>query len=637
MCQKNKIFIRNFSLLLVLQIALVTTCPAQLNMDSLQRVVSTTKIDSIKFKTLVEIAREYLSKNPVEAEKYFLQANAMDIADKKLETERKAEIAILMIQVCFMKNKFDEAETWGLRAVEFADKTNNSSTKYRAYLNTSNVYGYTNRQPKAIEYCLKAIALNDSLLHPERNILAYLNIANTFAQLPNFEKAKAYYAKPLQIKLVTEAEKVTSYNGLAYVYQQQKKYDSSLLYANLVIKNKQYIPQPDIYAYALNVKAEAFENLNRMGETLPIAREGLQIVIENKLDFYRVMFLASLSKSFIYSKQFDSAKYYLSQASIWVDSSNIVPRYYELNRAYASFYAAQGKYEEAYTYMQKASDEAEKIKEQEAVSQTAAAEVAFETNKKEYEITQLGQTNKQQRKLQWLTAGIALLAIAGAGFAYRSYRNKKHLAQVLDTSNKEKEVFLKEIHHRVKNNLQVISSLLYLQFKDTKDEKMMEQLKQAQNRIKTMALVHNKLYEKNDMVHIYLKDYIQDLAAGILSSNTPMGKVIQLHLQEAKPINLSLDTSISLGLILNELITNSCKYAFGEKEKGNIYIDIEEQMAGFTLIFKDDGAGLPSDFENKNTLGTRLIKNLSRQLSGNVFFENAHGTKVTVLFKDNAA
>lgn len=206
-----------------------------------------------------------------------------------------------------------------------------------------------------------------------------------------------------------------------------------------------------------------------------------------------------------------------------------------------------------------------------------------------------------------------------------------------EQSNTEKEIVLKEIHHRVKNNLQIINGLLFMQFKDNNDEKMKAQLKQSQERIKSMALVHNKLYESDNTVHVYIKEYIKDLAGDILKTNTPAGKSIQLNIEENEAVNLSLDTSVSIGLILNELITNSCKYAFIGKETGHINISINRHGAGYQLIVKDDGSGLADDFHQKNSMGLRLVTNLSKQLGGQATFENNYGTVVIVDFVDAAA
>lgn len=209
--------------------------------------------------------------------------------------------------------------------------------------------------------------------------------------------------------------------------------------------------------------------------------------------------------------------------------------------------------------------------------------------------------------------------------------------KMAEQSNTEKEVILKEIHHRVKNNLQIINGLLFMQFKDNNDEKMKAQLKQSQERIKSMALVHNKLYESDSTVHVYIKEYIKDLAGDILKTNTPAGKSIELNIEENETVNLSLNTSVSLGLILNELITNSCKYAFAGKENGHINIAINKNTNGYQLIVKDDGSGLASDFHEKNSMGLRLVTNLSKQLGGMAKFENNNGTVVIVDFVDAVA
>ncbi len=203
-----------------------------------------------------------------------------------------------------------------------------------------------------------------------------------------------------------------------------------------------------------------------------------------------------------------------------------------------------------------------------------------------------------------------------------------------EQKNTEKEFHLKEIHHRVKNNLQIINGLLYMQFKDCADEDIQSELKQSQQRIKSMALVHNKLYESDNMVHVYIKEYIKDLAVDILKTNTPPGKSIQLNIEEEDAVKLSLNTSISIGLILNELITNACKYAFNNQQQGQINISLSKLPNSYQLIIKDDGSGLSKKFEQNKSMGMRLVTNLSKQLGGAAIFENNNGTVITINFED---
>jgi two-component sensor histidine kinase len=261
---------------------------------------------------------------------------------------------------------------------------------------------------------------------------------------------------------------------------------------------------------------------------------------------------------------------------------------------------------------------------------------------KEREIEQA--QGKLHKKYIYLLGG--LLFIISVLTLFLVKRNKEirlKRNEAVVTSNKlqqkslQNELLNKELHHRVKNNLQIVNSLLFMQFKDNDDNKMKAGLKQLQERIKSMALVHNKLYQSDNTVHVYIKEYIKDLAGDILKTNIPAGKSIQLHIEENEAVNLSLDTSVSLGLILNELITNACKYAFTGKENGHINIEINRQGSCYQLVVKDDGGGLADDFHKKNSMGLRLVTNLSKQLGGAAKFENNRGTVVTINFVDAVA
>jgi two-component system, sensor histidine kinase PdtaS len=609
--------------------------------DSLQQLLGQTTTDSLKVKYAVELGKLFLFTNPAESEKWFLQAYNASTGSAEKDVANRAYCANSLVQVNFVGGKLPEAEKWMETALALADKTHQPDIISNACLNAATVYSQTQRFDKAIPYCQRITAIYDSLRTPEKSVKALVTLGNIFVQLPQYDKALLYYQKAAALKDRAIDNKayylLTAYGGLAYVYQQNRKYDSCLHFANLAVQSGLQYPQPDLYSNALLLKALALEKLGKNAEVLPVAKEGLAVCVDNHITHYKVMFYATVAKAFAHDKQHDSAAYYANLAQHWADSSNVPNRYVELNNTWAAIYAAAGNYQKAYEYKEKAYAANEALREAEVTAQTTAADAMFETGKKEKQIDDLDALTKQQRTTQWVIGGALLLALAAAAFAYRSYRSKKKAAAVLEQSNREKEIFLKEIHHRVKNNLQIISSLLYMQFKNNKDEQMLAQLKQAQDRIKSMALVHNKLYEKQDVVHVYLKEYIADLATGILSSNTPAGKAINVQITENATVNLSLDTSVSVGLMLNELITNSCKYAFTHKEKGNINIAIAQEGNHYRLVVKDDGSGLPEGFEQKNSLGIRLVKNLARQMSGSVSFESDNGTLVNITFTDTMA
>lgn len=199
---------------------------------------------------------------------------------------------------------------------------------------------------------------------------------------------------------------------------------------------------------------------------------------------------------------------------------------------------------------------------------------------------------------------------------------------------RKNEILLKEVHHRVKNNLQVISSLLYLQSTYFDDEKMVAFFTESQNRVKSMALAHEKLYESKDQASIDFVDYIQNMTAFLLQSYRLDSLVkLQLHIED---VFLGIDTAIPCGLIVNELVSNSLKHAFPAGVEGEISITLSSDNDVFTLIISDNGAGFPDDIDFKNTesLGLQLVNNLVEQIDGTIELDSNDGTKFTISFKD---
>lgn len=193
---------------------------------------------------------------------------------------------------------------------------------------------------------------------------------------------------------------------------------------------------------------------------------------------------------------------------------------------------------------------------------------------------------------------------------------RKNTEKKLTLSLKEKEVLLSEIHHRVKNNLAIVSALLELQGEKTNDTKIILALKESQNRIKSIALLHEKLYESKTLEKIDIRGYFYDLANHINQTFYNVNKVIKIHTQ-IDPIEMNMKDAMPFALLINELITNSYKHAFEEKNEGNIYITLinGEQQKIFT--YKDDGKGLIKQNENdQNSMGMSLIESFILQLKG---------------------
>lgn len=209
-------------------------------------------------------------------------------------------------------------------------------------------------------------------------------------------------------------------------------------------------------------------------------------------------------------------------------------------------------------------------------------------------------------------------------------------------SLKEKESLLKEIHHRVKNNMQIISSLINLQANTTKDTKVKQKFFQCRSRIKAMALVHDRLYRSSSLSKIDFSSYIQTLSTHLMSLNQASEKGINLHLN-LDEIYLDISKSIPLGLITNELISNSFRHAFPEQSLFNKIIEEPKKVQvnlkkkennEIELMVKDNGIGLPENFKDKarESLGMSLIQDLVKQIKGKIKIDGSKGTTVKINF-----
>ncbi len=210
---------------------------------------------------------------------------------------------------------------------------------------------------------------------------------------------------------------------------------------------------------------------------------------------------------------------------------------------------------------------------------------------------------------------------------------RKKAEEQLRKSIEEKEVMLREIYDRVKNNMQIVSSLLRLQSNNIKSEKLLEMFKVAHNRIKSMALVHEGLYRSKDLARIDFSDYAKKLTTHLFSVYSPVSGNIGLKL-EVEEIYFDINTAIPCGLIINELVTNSLKHAFPEGEPGEICVKIDDNLDKYTVIVKDSGKGFPGDvdFLIAETLGMQLVTDLVKQLNGTIRLDRRNGTKFKITF-----
>jgi two-component sensor histidine kinase len=212
-------------------------------------------------------------------------------------------------------------------------------------------------------------------------------------------------------------------------------------------------------------------------------------------------------------------------------------------------------------------------------------------------------------------------------FLYTNKKKSHRLAVALE----DRETLLKEIHHRVKNNLQIVSSLLNLQTRYIKDDSAISAVKDSKNRVNSMALIHQKLYQNDSLTGVEMNEYVHDLAETLFDS---FGLNENQLTVDIKKILLDVDTVIPIGLILNELIINAIKH---NDPKGMVlYIGFRKNKNTLELEVKDNGKGIPDsfDYSKSESYGMKLIHSLAKKLNANVIFENDKGLKILIIIND---
>ena len=266
--------------------------------------------------------------------------------------------------------------------------------------------------------------------------------------------------------------------------------------------------------------------------------------------------------------------------------------------------------------------------------------ITFGTDEKRATIRQQTGIIDRQRTIQTLAfviAGLLLLVLIGI---YLGWKNNRQQMRLLAQRNQENELLLKEIHHRVKNNLEVVSSLLELQSAGLADSEAREAMQAGQSRVQSMGLLHQKLYQGENLAAIEMKDYFTQLAESLLESYETKDNIkVAVNMD---PLELDVDTAVPLGLIVNELLTNTIKYAFGGTSAGSagaanagaVEVGLSKEDKGYLLRVKDNGVGKDFDAPAAGTgFGSRLINLLTRQLGGTLSEENDGGLKTEVRFE----
>jgi two-component sensor histidine kinase len=543
----------------------------------------------------------------------------------------------------FLMGKLREAKKNISQTLPFALKNNNFYETGFLYMMLGRI-NYENRLHTAALKCYRKSLhyYNKDNSNPENKLLLYFNISFLYTDLEKYEQAlyylniinKNYLDPSFNIEIARNYFKMNNFKkSLEFLIKNQKlKMTKYVADANTCMMGKAYF-----YLHKYN---DAIYNLNVI-----ISTPTNKIV---KLESYN-----TLAKCYIKLHNFKKAIEYNEKASVLVNGTKHYDAIEDFFLCRIAIAEATKNYKEAFLAQKKYTalkdENFSKLNKDKISDLQIDFDVAVKDNSiKNLKVAQLQKTILLNRQNSYITYGSIFMVLLLLGILFfmklsQTIEKKNILISIsntelennkvqLEKSVQLKETLLKEVHHRVKNNLQLVMSLLYIHSKE-KNTTVDDFLEISQSRIIAMALIHENLYQTGDLSKVDFKEYASNLTQSIIASYNNLQKDIKLVI-EIESIYLDIQTAIPLGLIVNELISNAYKHAFINHKKGIIYLQVVQNGANFELVIKDNGVGMASKKATKKSLGLELVQQLVSQLHGSLQVQNVLGVWYQIQFQN---
>ena len=480
-----------------------------------------------------------------------------------------------------------------------------------------------------------------------------------YLQLQQYDKAIAQlkseitllYKNPKRDSLIIPS----AYNDLGYYYHLKKDYNTAFSYYNKAIETAtKGLKTTNPFAYesillsSQNNIANLYLDRNEYKETISIINEHILPKIKNKYTSIYVQSYLILGEAYLKTNNLNKTKSII-QTLEQICCFNEVKLKIQLLELQSSYYEKKEDFKTSLKYTSEIKLLKDSLLSVQNLNLLKSTELNYFIENKETEVASKNQIIEEKEKTNLIIIIIGLIALLTTSFfAFQNNRRKRLEIERMNASISkkneeikislhEKELLLKEIHHRVKNNLQIISGILSLQNNSISDEKAKQILIDGQDRIQTIALLHKTMYQKENFNMVSFKTYSNELITYIQQTNVTANKKISIT-QDIEDIHFNIDTAIPLSLIINEIITNCYKHAFKHTNEGMISITIQKLKTGFCeLIVKDNGIGLPENFntfDNSKSVGFDLIHGLCQQIDGEIAITSKNGTNINIVFKE---
>ena len=470
--------------------------------------------------------------------------------------------------------------------------------------------------------------------------------AATFIELGNF---------PMSLKLFRKAEEsameindqiglLTIRVNMGSVYYYMNSFDTAAFYYKLVAQEAESLGKYDLQVAAYSNLSSVYFYTERLDESILYGEKALEIAKQKEDVGMQISVLNNLAGSYATINNYKKANELMDESIRLCDITNSLRSKLNVTKTKADILYQSGQGKEAYEWLLRHLDIKDSISTEESKAKAAELQAEHNEFKNEQEILALEKdqiisakelelSKASEQKFIYLVVAIGAVLLMIVIAVIINFRKNKLLQsknQLIEENLKEKEMLLMEVHHRVKNNLQMIYSILNMQTKDASEEAA-ALLHENKDRIRSISIIHEKLYMNEDITHANLNDLFREISENA-SKTSQHGTDTKIDVQ-CDPLKLDMDTLISLGILVNELVTNSLKYAFKSNAQNKISISLKKSGdEKISLSVADNGAGFPADFSLAKTtsFGFRMIQTMCKKLKGEIFVENTNGAVVKI-------
>ncbi|MBK8282080.1 MAG: hypothetical protein IPK94_18615 [Saprospiraceae bacterium] len=629
------------TLIVFLSICLVDLKAQPPKAEDLLKEIHTSDIDSIKAEGYYQLSQITRYTDLPAAKKY---ADSGLYLYQKLHHDAGIQQRVYLDAVlAYSAGDYTKSLESALKYQDWTIKTKNIEREWYAVSQLAMIYRETGDLPMGIKASLRGVEIGVALNRDNENGFFYNELGNLYSNLKQWDEANKYFLKSYQLSkdLKYPPGQSVSLRNLTANAIEQKSFDNARKYINESLEIDLASKWDLGISRSYRSLAKIFESTNITDSAILSYNIALQH-LNNDADHYDfAVNYQGLARNYLVKNQLDSVEKYLTLADKIAKNLTAADYSIEQKKIKATWYEKTGNYKQATSYLKSYVDENDQQLSKDIAAQITGLNVRFESQRKEDQITllttenELASTRLKSSRLGLLASLIGLIIFSlGSYYIYRLWQTTKNQNNVISKSLQEKETLIKEIHHRVKNNLQFISSLLNLQSRHVDDAVALAALKESQDRVRSMALIHQNLYRDHNFTSIDSKTYFEMLVKSLFQSyNIQPGKINLI--MDIDPVQIDVDSMIPIGLILNELISNSLKYAFPGDATGTIHVALKEKNNELLLSVDDNGIGMPEDQLNQRgqSFGYRLIHAFKNQLDADLTVTNTKGTSVIMMIK----